>query len=69
MIRLAIRSQLPINFNQIVPGIEVQRDDKVELVIREFCNRVGIKYDPLMYLKTECGELFFPNTSVQQVYK
>ena len=69
MIRLVIRSQLPINFNQIVPGIEVQRDDRVELVIREFCNRVGIKYDPLMYLKTECGELFLPNTSVQQVYK
>ena len=69
MIKLIIRSQLPINYNQIVPNIEVQRDDKVELVIRQFCNRVGIKYDPLMYLKTEFGEFFFPNSSVQLVYK
>ena len=65
MIRLMIKSKLPENYNQLLPNVEVQRDTTIEVVIKEFCEQIRLKYDPLMYLKCENGECLNTSSKVE----
>ena len=69
MIRLVIKSKLHENYNQLIPNIEVQRDDLLETVIHEYCNKIGIQYEPLMYLKAENGEFLTSSSKIEYYYR
>ena len=69
MIKLMIKSKLPDFYNALISDIEVQRDDALEIAVRQFCKRLGINYDPYMYLKVENGGCLDSSTKLEYYYK